>query len=405
MTQSYVTWLSHTWHDSFDRGHYDTALYWYVTWRIHMWHDLFMHVTWLIHICDMTQSYVTSLIHIWHDWFICDMAQSYVACLIWSRPLWHGPVLLCDMTHSYATWLIHICDMTHSYMWHDSVIYNTTHLSTTVTRPCVGTWHDSSVRDMTPLSMWHDSLMRDMTHLANVTATQPCSTMYEWVMSHTWMSHGTYEWVMSHMNESCQISTKTCQISTKTWGSTEKRRYAPHHHPHTRFVIIYRKDRICKKTSHSLHKIPCVMIYINTRDMYGVGCTSSHITHMCWCTRANEACHVWLSHVTYDWVMHMCWCLSSHGTYHMCWCRSSHSAHICWCTSTRMICRDLHHHIWWCVQCDDLQKRWRIPALSIYIITYDIYGVMIYRQDLQSSAEEICNDLQTRHVMIYTKDL
>ena len=355
ITDSYVTWLIHTWRASFDRGHYDTALYWYVTWLIRTRHDSFI----------------------------------------------------------YVTWLIHMFDMTHSHVRHDSVIYNTTHLSnTTVTRPYVGTWHDSFVRDMTPLGIWHDSLMRDMTHLANVTATQPCSTMYEWVMSHTWMSHGTYEWVMSHMNESCQISTKTCQISTKTcqistktWGSTEKRRYAPHHHPHTRFVIIYRKDRICKKTSHSLHKIPCVMIYINTRDMYGVGCTSSHITHMCWCTRANEACHVWLSHVTYDWVMHMCWCLSSHGTYHMCWCRSSHSAHICWCTSTRMICRDLHHHIWWCVQCDDLQKRWRIPALSIYIITYDIYGVMIYRQDLQSSAEEICNDLQTRHVMIYTKDL
>ena len=42
-------------------------------------HVVFIRVTWLIHICDMTHSYV------WHDSFIC------------------------------VTWLIHVCDVTHSY--------------------------------------------------------------------------------------------------------------------------------------------------------------------------------------------------------------------------------------------------------------------------------------------------
>jgi len=76
-----------------------------------VWHDLFVCVTWLIHMWDMTHSYV------WRDSFIC------VTRLI------H----MCDATHSYVwhdsficvTWLIQMCDMTHSYVWHDSFIYVT----------------------------------------------------------------------------------------------------------------------------------------------------------------------------------------------------------------------------------------------------------------------------------------
>ena len=55
----------------------------YDIWQVichRLWHDLFICVTWLIHMCDMSRSYV------WHDSFIC------------------------------VTWLIHMSDMTHSYL-------------------------------------------------------------------------------------------------------------------------------------------------------------------------------------------------------------------------------------------------------------------------------------------------
>jgi len=51
ITQSYVTWLMHTWHDSFIRD----MIHSYVTWRIHMWHDSF--------ICDIVNKWRASPRH------------------------------------------------------------------------------------------------------------------------------------------------------------------------------------------------------------------------------------------------------------------------------------------------------------------------------------------------------
>ena len=58
-----------------------------------MWHDSSIHVTWLIHSCDMTHPFM------WHDLSI------HVA---------------------RKTWLLHTCDMTPSHLWRDWVICNMT---------------------------------------------------------------------------------------------------------------------------------------------------------------------------------------------------------------------------------------------------------------------------------------
>jgi len=50
-----------------------------------------LRVTWLVYMCDRTQSYV------WEDSF--DVSHVSLICV---------------------TWLIHMCDMTHSYAWQDS---------------------------------------------------------------------------------------------------------------------------------------------------------------------------------------------------------------------------------------------------------------------------------------------
>ena len=75
---------------------------------LYMWRDSFTHVTWLVHMCDVTHAYM------WRDSCIC---------VTWL-------IHMCNMTHSYVcrdsfvhvTRLIHMCDVTHSYMWHDSFI-------------------------------------------------------------------------------------------------------------------------------------------------------------------------------------------------------------------------------------------------------------------------------------------
>jgi len=114
-THSYVTCLSHVPHDSliFDMIHS------HVRWSIHitathcntLQHTVthcntLQHVTWLI-LMWKTDSYATWLIHTWHCASTWDMAHPHVTYFI---HMWHDS-FICEMTHSYVTWLIH--------MWHD----------------------------------------------------------------------------------------------------------------------------------------------------------------------------------------------------------------------------------------------------------------------------------------------
>jgi len=168
-----------------------------------VWHDLFICVTWLIHMCDMTHSYV------WHDLFTCDMTHAFE---------WHDST--CDI---WVTWLIHTRHMSYhtmkesyhfirvTYEWYDShkirwhvpswLLHCNTHCNTatlaaTHCNTCCNTLHDTR-RRWIATNWW-------MSHVAHM--NESCHT-YEWVMSHIWMSHVThmneschiYEWVMSHI--------------------------------------------------------------------------------------------------------------------------------------------------------------------------------------------------------------
>jgi len=158
ITDSYVTWLvicemtySRVWFDACCHCH--TAC---VTWpiqisdmiRSHTWHNSF--------ICDITDLHVTRRIHVWHDVF-----TRVTWCML---PL---PLDLCNMRnmiHSHMTYHIHMCDITHSHVWHDSFTYVTwLILMCDVTHSQV--WHDSFICvawllhtcDMTHSRVWHDS--------------------------------------------------------------------------------------------------------------------------------------------------------------------------------------------------------------------------------------------------------
>ena len=94
--------------------------------KMYMRHESFIHMTWLICVCDMTHSHVCrdsiACLNMWrHTWntthsrvwwpvHTSDMNQSYVWHVPFVRVTWL--IHIYDMTHSICvTWLIHVCDI------------------------------------------------------------------------------------------------------------------------------------------------------------------------------------------------------------------------------------------------------------------------------------------------------
>jgi len=108
---------------------------------------------------------------------------------------------------------------------------------------------------------------------------------------HIWMSHVTYEWVMSHINESCHV--------TYEWFNSQ---------------VMY--ERVMSHLKQSCHTWALVQpkSFIESCHIW-----MSRVTYEWVMSHINESCHMWMSHFTYEWVMsHMnesCHIWMSHVTY------------------------------------------------------------------------------------------
>ena len=156
----------------------------------YMWHDSFIHVAWLIHMCDMTHSYM------WHDVF------TRVTCLM------H----VCDMTHSYArhdssirvTWLLHTRDMT-QHTFHVWII--SSHMYEWVMSHV---WM-KHITHMTESCLTATSYVR-MSHVPRPTLLQHTPLSYVWHDAFTFkcvtwcIQMRALDALISHLNTSCHTS-------------------------------------------------------------------------------------------------------------------------------------------------------------------------------------------------------
>ena len=239
-------------------------------------HDLFICVTWLIHVCDVTLSLV------WRDAFICvtwlihmsDVTYSCVWCDAFSCETW--PIDMCSMVHSYVwhdlftcvtrfvhmcavthayvrrdslicvTWLIHICDVTDLHVRHDSFtrVTGLIHLRD-MTYSHV--WHDSFIcvtwliqmRDTTHWYVWHDSIVWLTRHVTHLYAWRDCFIRVTWIIhmyvmtqvgllvSQSWLEAVEVMWAQVRWcscvwkNESCHVHVG--QMHSYVWHDSFQR--------------------------------------------------------------------------------------------------------------------------------------------------------------------------------------
>jgi len=77
------------------------------------WWESWIHVMWLIHMCDMTCSHVTWSVHLWHAVF--HSVNTDVAARINDRMV----VIYTCIIEWYRMVVIYTCIIAHSYVWHD----------------------------------------------------------------------------------------------------------------------------------------------------------------------------------------------------------------------------------------------------------------------------------------------
>jgi len=172
MTQSYRTWLIHTWHGSIRC----------VTWLMHTWNDS--------SICYMTDSYVTWLIHMWHD------SRHYPHPWKWKS----SKLCLKRTTFVHEAWHTHEGTHTHTHAYTHTHTHTHTHTTSSVFWDVL----KKSLCEPLPPSPLPLSIPAPLcpTLLSSPAPLPPVlqDARREFVMSHMWMSH------VRHINESCHIS-------------------------------------------------------------------------------------------------------------------------------------------------------------------------------------------------------
>jgi len=126
---------------------------------------------------------------------------------------------------------------------------------------------------------------------------------------HIWMRHVTYEWGMLHMNEACYIWMRHV---TYEWGMLHMNEacYIWMRHVTYEWGMLHMNEACCISLNNVTYEWVVLRMNMNEneyecvwiRTIRPLPCTNRY-THEWGKSNMNEACHTWISHVTYEWVM------------------------------------------------------------------------------------------------------